>query len=142
MSTFAERLKKVLDHYYITPYKLAKETTINYMSLSHILSGKFYPSYGVICSLLERFPEVSATWLILGKDSMFQETYIKTEIVSSSSPDLIEAKNSVIAAQGEIIRLKDEKIERLTEELRGFKAAAELLGKEKKNDSVSSPKGK
>ena len=73
---------------------------------------------------------------------MFQETYIKTEIVSSSSPDLIEAKNSVIAAQGEIIRLKDEKIERLTEELRAFKGAAELLGKEKKNDGVSSPKGK
>ena len=73
---------------------------------------------------------------------MFQDSNVKTEIVTSASPDLLEAKNSVIAAQGEIIRLKEEKIESLTEELRAFKAAAELLGKEKKNDGVSSPKGK
>ena len=73
---------------------------------------------------------------------MFQDSIVKTEIVTSASPDLLEAKNSVIAAQGEIIRLKEEKIESLTEELRAFKAAAELLGKEKKNDAVSSSNGK
>lgn len=72
---------------------------------------------------------------------MFQETSIKTEIVSSSSPDLIEAKNSVISAQREIIRLKEEKIERMTEELRAFKATAELLGQEKKTMVFHPPRG-
>jgi len=142
MGSFAERLKQVLEHYSITGYRLAKETSLTNMSVSNILSGKFKPSYSFICVLLERFPEVNANWLILGKDSMFLDPQIKPMVISHTSPDLLEAKNSVIAAQGEIIRMKDEKIEMLTAELREYKAAANLLGIEKTNDAVSSSNAK
>ena len=142
MHPFSERLRQVLDHYGITRYRLAKETTLTNVTLANVLSGKFNPSYGFVCTLLEKFPEINGNWLLIGQGNMFLDHEIKQKVVSHTSPDLLEAKNAVIASQAEIIQMKNEKIEMLTAELRGYKAAAELLKKEKTSDAVSSSNGK
>ena len=142
MTPFSERLRQVLDHYGISRYRLAKETTLSNVSLSNTLAGHNNPSYGFLCTLLERFPDVNANWLLMGQGTMFLDPEVKPIMVSHTSPDLLEAKNAVIASQAEIIQMKNEKIEMLTAELRGYKAAAELLKKEKTSDAVSPSNGK
>ena len=142
MDPFSERLRQLLDHYGYSRYRLAKETTLTNVSLANVLSGKFNPSYRFLCNLLERFPEVNGNWLLIGQGNMFLDPEVKQIIVSNTSPDLLEAKNAVIASQAEIIQMKNEKIEMLTAELGEYKAAGYLLGKDKTGNAVSSSKTK
>ena len=52
--------------------------------MSHIKSGRSNPSLDVALKILERFPEVSTDWLILGKGSMFGQ------ITNSYEPTLFD----------------------------------------------------
>jgi hypothetical protein len=58
---------------------------------------------------------------------MFLDPSIKPNRSYSHSPDLLEAKNSIINKMEEILKLKDEKIEKLNNELREYRAAAKIL---------------
>lgn len=49
----------------------ADEIGVERSTMSHIKSGRSNPSLDVALKILERFPEVSTDWLILGKGSMF-----------------------------------------------------------------------
>jgi transcriptional regulator with XRE-family HTH domain len=140
MDTFAKRILAVLDHFEFTPYKLGKELNFSQSSLSSLLAGKTNPSFEFMHKLLSKFPILDANWLILGKGDMFLNPDIKVKRKSNHPSDLMESKNAIIALMSENIRLKDEKIERLTNELREYRAANELMQPTEKNSAEKAKK--
>jgi transcriptional regulator with XRE-family HTH domain len=140
METFAKRILAVLDHFEFTPYKLGKELNFSQSSLSSLLAGKTNPSFEFMHKLLSKFPILDANWLILGKGEMFLNSDIKVKRKSNHPSDLMESKNAIIALMSENIRLKDEKIERLTNELREYRAANELMQPTEKNSAEKAKK--
>ncbi|MGN0186615.1 MAG: helix-turn-helix transcriptional regulator [Paludibacteraceae bacterium] len=66
-----ERILQLLEEKQMTLAAFADEIGVERSTMSHIKSGRSNPSLDVAQKILERFPEVSTDWLILGKGSMF-----------------------------------------------------------------------
>ena len=67
-----ERLLKIITSEGLTPSLLADEIGVQRSGISHILSGRNYPSFDFLQKLLERFPKLNAEWLILGHGAMYK----------------------------------------------------------------------
>jgi len=72
-----ERLRELLEKLGYTATKLADEIEVQRSGISHILSGRNQPSFDFLVSLLNRFPQIEARWLLLGEGPMFVNTEIK-----------------------------------------------------------------
>jgi len=72
-----ERLRELLEKLGYTATKLADEIDVQRSGISHILSGRNQPSFDFLVSLLNRFPQIEARWLLLGEGPMFVNTDIK-----------------------------------------------------------------
>jgi len=83
-----ERLSKIITSEGLTPSLLAEEIGVQRSGISHILSGRNYPSFDFLQKLLERFPKLNAEWLILGKGNIYKPTV-------SDSPELFTFPASV-----------------------------------------------
>jgi transcriptional regulator with XRE-family HTH domain len=68
-----ERLINLLTHFGYTATRFADEIGVQRSGISHILSGRNYPSYDFILRITKRFPEISLDWLILGEGGMMRE---------------------------------------------------------------------
>ncbi|MDD6781381.1 MAG: helix-turn-helix transcriptional regulator [Bacteroidales bacterium] len=66
-----DRILQLLEEKAMTLAAFADEIGVERSTMSHIKSGRSNPSLDVALKILERFPEVSTDWLILGKGSMF-----------------------------------------------------------------------
>lgn len=62
-----ERIKHLIEINHLTSSKFADEINIQPSAVSHILSGRNKPSLDVVQKILQRFSEVNAEWLLLGK---------------------------------------------------------------------------
>ena len=133
---FAGRFKKVLEHYNVSPYRVAKDLSYTTPTTVRLLSGQSTPSYEFLCRFSKQYPEVNLNWLLLGEETMFRDPSIRPKSNIHHSPDLIESKNALIATLNENIRLKDEKIDQLSYELREYRAAAKLLVSSKVDATV------
>ena len=67
-----DRLSKIISAEGLTPSTLADEIGVQRSGISHILSGRNYPSFDFMQKLLERFPKLNIEWLISGKGSMYK----------------------------------------------------------------------
>ena len=76
-----ERLLKIITSEGLTPSLLADELGVQRSGISHILSGRNYPSFDFLQKLLARFPKLNAEWFILGEGSMYKSSV-------ASLPDL------------------------------------------------------
>ncbi len=123
MEGFANRLQKVLDHHGITAYKLGKDIDFSNAAIGNMLAGKTNPSFEFLSRLMELFPMLNANWLVMGRGEMFIDDSIRSKGFRSHPPDLLEAKDEIIRLLNENMRMKDEKILRLTEELKNQKGA-------------------
>jgi transcriptional regulator with XRE-family HTH domain len=123
MEGFAQRLQKVLDHHGITAYKLGKDIDFSNAAIGNMLAGKTNPSFEFLSRLMELFPMLNANWLVMGRGEMFIDDSIRSKGFRSHPPDLLEAKAEIIRLLNENMRMKDEKILRLTEELKNQKGA-------------------
>ena len=127
MDNFGIRLQKFLQHYEITAYKLGKDIDFSNAAIGNMLSGKTLPSFDFLSKLMELYPLVNANWLMMGRGEMFVDPNIKPRNNKLHSPDLLESKNEIIGLLNEHVKMKDDKISQMTEELREFRAAAKLL---------------
>ena len=73
-SDMKERLSKIITAEGLTPALLADKMGIQRSGISHILSGRNYPSFDFLQRLLIQFPKLNADWLILGQGSMYKTT--------------------------------------------------------------------
>jgi transcriptional regulator with XRE-family HTH domain len=86
-----ERLLKIISSEGITPSLLADELGVQRSGISHILSGRNYPSFDFMQKLLERFPKLNAEWLILGHGSMYKPAVVDLPNLFSQ-PAAVEKK--------------------------------------------------
>ena len=135
VENFGVRLQKVMDHHEITAYRLGKDIQYSNAAIGNMLAGKTNPSFDFVARLMELFPMLDGNWLVMGRGNMFIDPNIRPKSNKSHPPDLLEAKNEIIKLLNENMQMKDEKIRRLTEELRETKAAFTLLSVGKKADS-------
>ncbi len=62
-----DRIRYIMKLNNLTASKFADEIGVQRSSMSHILSGRNKPSLDFVVKVLERFPNVSPAWLLLGK---------------------------------------------------------------------------
>ncbi|MDR0756280.1 MAG: helix-turn-helix domain-containing protein [Tannerella sp.] len=80
-----------------SPSKFADEIGIQRAVISHITTGRNEPSKDVIVKILERFPDISSDWLLLGNGDMRRN---KTGEVSRTAapkelPDLFASTGQI-----------------------------------------------
>ena len=101
-----DRLAKLLTSEGISPARLAEVIGVQRSALSHILTGRNKPSFDMIERILNKFPKISAEWLIMGRGEMYKTTiqqrlfdevtYVNNGIHDLKSSDL--PLNSIKAA--------------------------------------------
>jgi transcriptional regulator with XRE-family HTH domain len=85
-----DRLQKLIDALKLTPSRFADEVGLQRATISHILNGRNNPGLDAIQRILNRFPEINATWLITGKGNMYQQ---QSEI-ATREPSLFSEKET------------------------------------------------
>ena len=83
-----DRLLKIITSEGLSPALFADKLGIQRSGISHILSGRNYPSFDFLQKLLTHFPKLNAEWLILGQGAMY-----KTAVADIS--DLLTSSESV-----------------------------------------------
>lgn len=64
------RIQNIIDKYGLSSNTFAQEIDVNRSTISHILSNRNKPSIEVLQKILRRFPDVSASWLLLGQGAI------------------------------------------------------------------------
>jgi len=64
---FADRLKKVMDFYQLSPSSFADKIKVQRSSISHLLSGRNKPSLDFVLKVIKEFDEIELYWLLNGK---------------------------------------------------------------------------
>ena len=67
-----DRIAKILSYYNLTSSAFADKIGVQRSGISHILSGRNKPSYDFLVSLLDKFPEINANWLLMGEGDMLE----------------------------------------------------------------------
>jgi len=98
-----ERIDKVMQQEGMNSAVFAAAIGIQGSTLSHILNGRNNPSLSVLQSILNRFPNISPEWLIMGQGSM--------ERVSKQSqmPSLFPSDDETISKSVSLESIPDEK---------------------------------
>ena len=73
------RLKQLMDSLHITKSEFANMLGISPATISHLLSGRNNPSYEIISTINEKFPQISLEWLINGKGEMYNSAEIRVQ---------------------------------------------------------------
>ncbi|WP_213279369.1 hypothetical protein [Chryseobacterium indologenes] len=120
------RFMQVLSYYEYSGYRIAKEVEIfSEAKISHIKNGRNEPGLDLIAALLEKFPEINARWLILGKGEMLnRQTVVGQDLTDEISDKLVIEKlvnAGVKDIQDRKILVLTEKIENFMKELNEFK---------------------
>ena len=71
MTTIIERLEAIRQHYNISARGLADKFALRPATVINYCNGTQHPKLEFIEKILDLFPEISAEWLIRGKEPMF-----------------------------------------------------------------------
>jgi len=64
---FADRLRRIMDHYQLSGSAFAERIQVQRSSISHLLSGRNKPSLDFVMRVVKEFDEVELYWLLNGK---------------------------------------------------------------------------
>lgn len=95
-----DRLKLIMKMHNLTASAFADKIGVQRSSISHIMSGRNYPSLDFIEKTLNSFPRVNAGWLITGKQQ--GSTGLETEIDNKPSQSAKHQDNDNIQTETEI----------------------------------------
>lgn len=70
------RIQKFIEAEGLTAARFADAIGVQRSNISHVLSGRNKPGFDFIEKMLNKFPEVNAEWLILGKGHMYKESHM------------------------------------------------------------------
>lgn len=90
-----DRIFLLIETKELTFGKFADEIGVERSTMSHIKSDRSKPSLDMAQKVLERYPEVSAEWLILGRGPMFRQTNDSQELDLFSQIGLNDSKSEV-----------------------------------------------
>ncbi len=86
-----DRIKKILAGNNISPSKFADEIGVQRSAVSHIMSGRNKPSLDFIMKILDRWPDISADWLIRGNGKMKAEANLFSD-TETQKKDFVHEK--------------------------------------------------
>lgn len=86
--------------------KLAKELDVSQTAISRILNGSTLPSSRVLIPLVEKYPTINLTWLLIGKGEMFVDENPVSKDYLDRLADSLERENNML--RKEINGLADE----------------------------------
>ena len=81
-----ERIGKIMAMKEMNSTEFAAVTGIKTATLSHIFSGRTFPSTEVITKILKKFSEISPDWLLFGRGEMLRSG---TSSASGNRPGLL-----------------------------------------------------
>lgn len=84
---FAERLRKIMEHYQLSASSFADRIQVQRSSISHLLSGRNKPSLEFVLKVVKEFGEVELYWLLNGKGSFPPNTPSTSEFASTPSSE-------------------------------------------------------
>lgn len=99
-----DRIFLLIETKELTFGKFADEIGVERSTMSHIKSDRSKPSLDMAQKVLERYPEVSAEWLILGRGPMFRQTNDSQELDLFSQIGLNDSKSEVNSDKVESIQ--------------------------------------
>lgn len=67
-----DRIRKVIDYSQLSPAVFADTIGISRSGMTHLLSGRNQPSLDVARKILQKYPEISTEWLIMGMGDMLR----------------------------------------------------------------------
>lgn len=67
-----DRLQKFLSAENLTQAQFADSINVARGGVSHIISGRNYPSYEFIINTMKRYPDLNIEWLLTGKGKMYK----------------------------------------------------------------------
>ena len=115
-----DRIFLLIETKELTFGKFADEIGVERSTMSHIKSDRSKPSLDMAQKVLERYPEVSAEWLILGRGPMFRQTNDSQELDLFSQIGLNDSKSEVNSDKVESIQAtistESKKMDLLTED--------------------------
>ena len=103
---FAERLKKIMDHYQISAASFADAINVQRSSISHLLSGRNKPSLDFVLKVLDKYQDVELYWLLNGKGS-----FPKRPTTDTLPPVMQQSVTKTISEEGQQTSTK--KIEKI-----------------------------
>lgn len=80
---FIKKLEIIMEFYGLSATAFAEELEFNRSTISHLLSGRNKPSLDFVVKILQKYPEVTMSWLIFGKGN-FPSSSEKIEKISKS----------------------------------------------------------
>ena len=118
-----QRLRLILKEKHMPLASIGAESDSLKVTLSRQVNGDTAVSFSVIALFLDKFPDVSAEWLLRGEGDMFKHTNHATIQTQNGGigntqnlntyTDSLELLRSEIAAKNDQLRVKDEQIARL-----------------------------
>lgn len=84
------RLKQLMDSLNISKSEFANMLGISPATVSHLLSGRNNPSYEIISTINEKFPQINLEWLINGKGDMYKNG--ENRVQTLTSPGLFDSQ--------------------------------------------------
>jgi transcriptional regulator with XRE-family HTH domain len=121
---------------------MAKDLGVTAAAIGNFRAGKTNPSFDFVEKLLTRYPMINANWLLVNKGDMFNDPKIKI-IDKPQRSELLASQKEIIALQAENIRMKDQKIKELLDELKEFQKAGEYIkAAAKKRERAKKSSGK
>ncbi len=91
--TDKDRIEKILQLEQLSSAQFASEIGIQNSTLSHILNGRNNPSLDVLKKILNRYPQISSDWLILGSGTMFRDELKSQSLSLFDNLDLTDSKS-------------------------------------------------
>ena len=91
---FAERLKKIMNHYQLSSAAFADRIHVQRSSISHLLSGRNKPSLDFVVKVLDEFPTIELYWLLNGKGKFPKGIETSNNEVSKDNVQAILADTS------------------------------------------------
>lgn len=114
-----ERIKLLLSVKNLSPAQLALSIGVQRSGISHILSGRNKPSLDFVLKILESYPEINESWLLMGQGEMLKSNHQSPSLfledlnqddlkLEESKPKEKEKKKSI---ETPVQALKEETIE-------------------------------
>lgn len=118
------RIKLLLSVKNLSPAQLALSIGVQRSGISHILSGRNKPSLDFVLKILESYPELNESWLLMGQGEMLKANHQSTSLfdnevkqedlkVEESKPKKVEKEKPIISPnqtlEEEIVELYEKK---------------------------------
>lgn len=131
------RIQEILEHYNLTPSRFADYLEVPRSTISHILSERNKPSLEFIQKVIDKYPDLSISWLVKGEGSMIggkkhEKPIPDIENIGTKKPPSFQ--NELFPPENETESIRDKEEKKYSNPEQVNEKEKELLVPEKEGD--------